>query len=169
MATNAGASRCANMLLLSPRATTTTPPCRNPHVQGRTSGDVPPMPCKRMGLLSQDTYNPSPQISEQSQQIGQQIGRPIFRQNRLPVPWISVPDPKHTFLMVAQQVESCGNPKYLSIFGKVFSASVCTWSLSSTMAVQAGGLVVYALAHILASMGSVPGLIFFCIFCNFSC
>ena len=35
-------------------------------------------------------------------QIGEQIGGPFFRQNRNPVPWISVPGPKHTFLMVAQ-------------------------------------------------------------------
>ena len=49
------------------------------------------------------TFNPPPpQSAKKSQQIGEQIGGPIFRQNRLPVPWISVPGPKHTFLMVAQ-------------------------------------------------------------------
>ena len=31
----------------------------------------------------------------------EQIGGPIFQQNRFPVPWISVPGPKHTFLLVA--------------------------------------------------------------------
>ena len=44
---------------------------------------------------------PPPKSAKKSQQIGEQIGGPIFRQNRLPVPWISVPGPKHTFLMVA--------------------------------------------------------------------
>ena len=42
--------------------------------------------------------NPAPKSAQKSQQIG----GPIFRQNRLLVPWISVPGPKHTFLMVAQ-------------------------------------------------------------------
>ena len=36
---------------------------------------------------------PPPKLAKKSQQIGEQIGGPIFRQNRLPVPWISVPDP----------------------------------------------------------------------------
>ena len=52
-----------------------------------------------------------------------QFGRPIIQQNRpiipqnsFPVTWISVPGPKHTFLLVVVQVESRGNPKFLSIF-----------------------------------------------------
>ena len=39
------------------------------------------------------TPPPPPKSAKKSQQIGEQIGGPIFRQNRLPVPWISVPDP----------------------------------------------------------------------------
>ena len=67
-------------------------------------------------------FNP-PKSAKKSQQIGEKIGGPIFRQNRLPLPWISVPGPKDTFLMVAQQLESCGNPKYLSIFENFFFVS----------------------------------------------
>ena len=62
--------------------------------------------------------NPAPKSAKKSQQIGEQIGGPIFRQNRLPVPWISVPGPKHTFLLVALSLESCGDPKYLANFEK---------------------------------------------------
>ena len=65
-------------------------------------------------------YKPAPKSAKKSQQIGEQIGRPIFRQNRFPVTWISVPGPKHTFLLVAQLLESCGNPAYVSIFKKNF-------------------------------------------------
>ena len=90
-------------------------------------------------------------------QIGEQIGGPIFRQNRFPVPWISVAGPKHTFLLVALQLESCGNPKYLSIFKKKNRPSVSTWSLSSAAAVQGGGPVVYTLTLKLASVDSIPG------------
>ena len=64
----------------------------------------------------------------------------FFCQNRFPVTWISVPGPKHTFLLVAQLLESCGNPNYVSIFKKKFRLSVCTWSLSSSVAVQGGGI-----------------------------
>ena len=42
-----------------------------------------------------------------------------------------------------------------------FCLSVCTWSLSSTMAVQGSGSVVYSLVYSLASMDSIPGTIFF--------
>ena len=68
-------------------------------------------------------HEPPPQLAKKSQQIGEQISEPIFWQNRIPEPWISVPGPKHTFLMVAQSLESCGNPKYLSIFGKKISSN----------------------------------------------
>ena len=43
-----------------------------------------------------------PKSAKKSQQIGEQSGGPIFRQNGFPVPWISVPGPKHTFRLVAQ-------------------------------------------------------------------
>ena len=43
----------------------------------------------------------------------------------------------------------------------LFCLSVCTWSLSNTMAVQGGGPAVETLAHKLASVGSLPGPIFF--------
>ena len=66
------------------------------------------------------TCKPAPKSAKKSQQTGKQIGGPIFRQNRLPVTWISVPGPKHTFLLVAQLLESCGNPNYVSIFKKNF-------------------------------------------------
>ena len=46
--------------------------------------------------------NTPPKSAKKSQQIGKQIGGPIFRQNRFPLLWISVPWPKHTFLLVAQ-------------------------------------------------------------------
>ena len=39
----------------------------------------------------------------------QQFGGPIFRQNRFSVTWNSVLGPKHTFLYVAMQLESCGD------------------------------------------------------------
>ena len=43
--------------------------------------------------LHPKSTTPPPKSAKKSQQIGEQIGGPIFRQNRLPVPWISVPDP----------------------------------------------------------------------------
>ena len=49
---------------------------------------------------------PAPKSAKKSQQIGEQIGGPIFGQNRFLVTWISVPGPKHTFLLVAQLLES---------------------------------------------------------------
>ena len=42
------------------------------------------------------------------------------------------PRPKHTFLLVALWLESCGNPRYLSIFKKIHP-SVCTYSLSNSL------------------------------------
>ena len=42
--------------------------------------------------------------------------------------WISIPGPKHTFLLVAVQPES-------SNFEKKFLPSVCKWSLSWHMSV----------------------------------
>ena len=53
-------------------------------------------------IIVAGTYNHPPKSAKKSQKIGEQIGGPIFRQNRLPVPWILVPGPKHTFLMVPQ-------------------------------------------------------------------
>ena len=52
--------------------------------------------------MLQAITTPPPKSAKKSQQIGKQIGRPIFGENRFPVPWISVPGPKHTFLVVAQ-------------------------------------------------------------------
>ena len=62
---------------------------------------------------------PSPNRRRNPSKSAEQIGGPIFQHNRFPVPWISV-RPKHTFLSVALQLESCGNPKYISIFKKKF-------------------------------------------------
>ena len=46
--------------------------------------------------------SPPPKIGEEiPTNSAEEIGGPIFRQNRFPVPWISVPGPKHTFLSVA--------------------------------------------------------------------
>ena len=47
----------------------------------------------RQTFRSNSLQPPSPKSAKKSQQIGEQIGGPFFRQNRLPVPWISVPDP----------------------------------------------------------------------------
>ena len=69
---------------------------------------------------------PSPQIREEIPTNQQTNRRTDFRKNRFPVPWISVPGPKHTFLWVALSLESCGNPKYLAIFEKTFRLSACT-------------------------------------------
>ena len=35
--------------------------------------------------------------------------------------WISIPCPKHTFLLVAVKLQTCGHQKPLSIFEKKFS------------------------------------------------
>ena len=45
--------------------------------------------------------NLPPKSAKKSQQITEQIGGPIFQQNRFPVPWILVRGSKHTFLPVA--------------------------------------------------------------------
>ena len=42
--------------------------------------------------------NPPPKSAKKSQQIGEQIGGPIFQQNSFPVPWILVRGSKHTFI-----------------------------------------------------------------------
>ena len=44
---------------------------------------------------------PPPKSAKKSQQIGGTNRRTDFQQNSFPVPWISVPGPKHTFLLVA--------------------------------------------------------------------
>ena len=57
---------------------------------------------------------------------------PFFRPTYNPHPpkWRRNPNPDRFFgNMVAQQLQSCGNPKYLSIFGKKFCLSLPMWSL----------------------------------------
>ena len=44
---------------------------------------------------------PPPNRRRNPNKSADRIGEPIFQQNRFPVPWISVPGPKHTFLLVA--------------------------------------------------------------------
>ena len=66
-------------------------------------------------LLGHGVFQPPPPKSARK---SQQIGGPIFRQNSFPRTWIAVPGPKHTFPLVVVQLESCGNSKCLSIFGK---------------------------------------------------
>ena len=46
-----------------------------------------------------ETAIPPPQ--KKTAKKSQQIGGPIFQQNRFPVPWILVRGSKHTFLSVA--------------------------------------------------------------------
>ena len=88
--------------------------------------------------------SPPPDRQRNPNKSAEQIGEPIFQQNRFPMPWISVPGPKHAFLLVALRLESCGNPKYLSIFKKKFHPPVCTWSLSSRPPDAVSTLVVHA-------------------------
>ena len=93
--------------------------------------------------------NPAPKLAKESQQIGEQVGRPIFRQNRSPVPWISVPGPTHTFLWLLCRWSHVETQKMSQFSEKIFRLLVCTWSLSTFLAVQA---VVewYMLVHELA-------------------
>ena len=47
-------------------------------------------------------FNAPPQNRRRNpNKSAEQIGGPIFQRNRFPVPWISVPGPKHTSLLVA--------------------------------------------------------------------
>ena len=78
--------------------------------------------CRYTLTAARSTTPLPPKIRQRNpNKSAEQIGRPILQQNRFPVPWISVPGPKHTFLLVAL-CWSRGNPKYLSIFKKKFSS-----------------------------------------------
>ena len=72
---------------------------------------------------------PSPANREKfSNKSGQQIGGPLSAgfqhgcwQHSFPQTWISVPIPKHTFLLVVAQLESHGNPHSLNLKKKLFT------------------------------------------------
>ena len=58
-------------------------------------------------------------------------------QNRFPVTWLSVPGPKHPFLLGVVQFQSRGNPNPLSAFRKQnCHPSFWTWSLGRTLSGQ---------------------------------
>ena len=60
----------------------------------------------RIHMQDPSVGKPAPKSAKKSQHTGEQIGTPIFRQNRFPVTWMSVLGPKHTFLLVARLLES---------------------------------------------------------------
>ena len=74
----------------------------------------------------------------------EQIGGPIFQQNRFPVPWILVRGSKH-LPFGCSVVGVMWKPKLSLNSQKKILLSVCTWSLRTCMSVSASGPVVYAL------------------------
>ena len=81
---------------------------------------------------------PPPKSAKKSQQIGEQIGAPIFRQNRLPVPRTHLPYGCSIVAVMWKRKIS------LNFRKKKFRLLVSTCSLSTCVAVHSGGLVVYA-------------------------
>ena len=128
----------------------------------RQPGAPNPIKSRRDSCADRGSGHPGEALTQtepncpKSAKKSRQISGPILQQNRFPMPWISVPGPKYTFLLAALWLESCGKPKYVSIFKKHFHPPVCTWSLSISLPDVDSTLVVYAWCDKPIGGGSIP-------------
>ena len=112
------------------------------HVAAATA--IPPSPRNPKNCWLQAVNPPPPFQREKPNVPAQRGGEPFFQQMRFPVPRISVPGPKHTFLLVVL-VGVMWKPKAALNLQKKFHLSVCTWFLINEMSESATDPVVYAL------------------------
>ena len=108
-------------------------------------------------------------LAKKSQQIGKQIGGPIFGKTgaRCPGSQSQAPNTPSLWLLSSwSHVETQNISQFLE--EKINCLSVCTWSLSIIMAVHGSGPVLNALTHTFTSVDSIPGPMFF-ILCHLSC